>query len=100
MDTAGERILDPNELAQVWQEFLQGKFAETGLEKDRKQYEDLGPQGEDPLTEQAFVRSLQRLKTGKACGPDGIPGGIFKNCEVAARELYEISTSKNMYHQN
>ena len=44
----------------------------------------------DPLTEQAFVRALQKLKKGKACGPDGIPGEVFTNCESAARELYRI----------
>ena len=91
VDAEGKRILDPEELSKVWKEFLQGKFSETDLEKGRKQYDDLGPkQGDEPLTEQAFVRALIKIKTGKACGPDGIPSEVFKNCEAAARELYEV----------
>ena len=58
-------------------------------------YADLGPQlTADPLTEQAFVRALQKLKKGKACGPDGIPGEVYYNCEAAARELYKLPKSK------
>ena len=41
----------------------------------------------DPLTEEAFVRALKKLKKGKACGPDNIPGEVYYNCEAAAREL-------------
>lgn len=44
----------------------------------------------DPLTEEAFVRALIKLKKGKACGPDNIPGEVYCNCESAARELYEL----------
>ena len=36
------------------------------------------------------MRALKKLKKGKACGPDGIPGEVFYNCESAARELYEL----------
>ena len=60
-------------------------------EHERDEYADLGPQlVDDPLTEQAFVRALQKLKKVKACGPDGIPGEVFLNCENAARELYNL----------
>ena len=84
-------ILDHNRLAEVWQEFLQGKFQATDAEAERDPYAELGPQLiADPLTEQAFVRALKRLKKGKACGPDGIPSEVYLNCENAARELYEL----------
>ena len=90
-DKQGDLILDQKTLAKTWQQFLAGKFKATTAESERDPYEDLGPQLiDDPLTEQAFVRALQKLKKGKACGPDGIPGEVFTNCESAARELYRI----------
>ena len=42
------------------------------------------------LTEQAFVRALRKLKKGKACGPDEIPGEVYYNCENAAHELFNL----------
>lgn len=91
LDKNGDLILDQAKLARSWRDFLTGKFAATSAEAARDGYEDLGPQlVEDPLTEQAFVRALMKLKKGKACGPDGIPGEVFTNCEAAARELYKI----------
>ena len=91
VDSQGDLILDHQKLAAVWQDFLQGKFKATDAESKRDPYEELGPQlVADPLTEQAFVRALQKLKKGKACGPDGIPGEVFLNCESAARELYNL----------
>ena len=90
-DEQGNLILDQKKLAGTWRDFLAGKFKATKREKDRDPLEELGPQLiEDPLTEQAFVRALQKLKKGKACGPDGIPGEVYSNCEPAARELYRI----------
>ena len=44
----------------------------------------------DLLTKQAFVRALQKLKKGKVCGPDDIPGEEFTNSEAVARELFRI----------
>ena len=87
----GKLILDQEELAEVWRSFLEKKFSATAAEAERAAYEPLGQQSEeDPLTEQAFVRALIKLKANKACGPDGIPGVVFQNCESAARALYEI----------
>ena len=86
----GEPILDQEALAEAWRLFLEGKFASTPTETERDTYEPLGPKSDEPLTEQAFVRALIKLKSGKACGPDGIPAVVFKKCEAAARELYEV----------
>ena len=88
-----ELILDQKKMAQVWQQFLEKKFAATEAEENRDPYTDLGPQLEnDPLTEHAFVSALEKVKRGKACGPDGIPGEVFCNSEAAARELYDLLT--------
>ena len=71
---------------------MSGKFAATKAEKARDGYEELGPQlVSDPITtEKAFIRAVKKLKKGKACGPDGIPGEVFANCESAARELFRV----------
>ena len=91
MDKDGELILDQSKLASVWRQFLEGKFKPTEMEFTRDDYEELGPQlVADPLTEEAFVRALKKLKKGKACGPDGIPGEVYYNCEAAARELFDL----------
>ena len=87
----GGLILDQQELAKVWQTFLTDKFKATNAELERDAYAELGPQLiADPLTEQAFVRALKKLKKGKACGPDGIPGEVYYNSQTAALELYQL----------
>ena len=98
VDKQGNLILDHQKLAGVWQDFLQGKFKATKAEAERDPYEELGPQQlvADPLTEEAFVRALKKLKKGKACGPDNIPGEVFYNCEAAARELYDLAPKANL----
>ena len=91
VDKQGDLILDQDKLAKVWRQFLEGKFKATEAEFARDEYEELGPQlVADPLTEEAFVRALKKLKKGKACGPDGIPAEVYYNCESAARELFEL----------
>lgn len=44
---------------------------------------------DDPLTKNVFLEEA-RLKKGKACGPDGIPGEVFKNCDAASTALYTL----------
>ena len=91
VDKHGNLILDHQKLTGVWQDFLQGKFAATAAEHRRDPYAELGPQlVKDPLTEEAFVRALKKLKKNKTCGPDNIPGEVYYNCESAARELYNL----------
>ena len=86
----GAPILDHESLADMWSEFLQGKFDKTKAENDRA-YVDLGEQVEDdPLTKQAFLKAVTRLKSGKACGPDGIPGEVFKHCDAASTALFQL----------
>ena len=93
IDKNDDLILDQSKLTQVWKrkQFLSGKFTSSDAEAERDPYEDLGPHlVTDPLTEEAFVCALQKIKKDKACGPDGIPGEVFVNCEAPARELYRI----------
>ena len=63
----------------MWKNFLESKFDKTKAE-DARIHEDIGAQAEpDPLTKKAFLEAVARLKSGKACGPDGIPGEVFKH---------------------
>ena len=34
-----------------------------------------------PFTKQEFEKAKSSLKTGKACGPDGIPPEVFRLCD-------------------
>ena len=87
----GELILGHEELAEMWRDFLEGKFKETDAEKNDRHYDDIGAQiDEDPLTKDAFLKAVARLKNGKACGPDGIPGEVFKNCDAASTALFQL----------
>lgn len=66
----GDLILDQNRLAQVWQQFLQGKFEVTEEKVERDPYEDLRPQLiADPITEEAFVRALKKDQEGQGLRP-------------------------------
>ena len=86
----GEMILDQNALAQLWQKFLTRKFEPTDEDQGRI-FTDLGPQlEEDPLTREVFLNALSKLKTGKACGPNGLPAEVFKNCDAASSALFDI----------
>ena len=91
VDKQGDLILDHQKLTEVWKDFLQDKFKDTDAEANRDPHTDLGPQlVADPLTEQAFVRALKKLKKDKACGTDGIPAEVYYNCESAAKELHDL----------
>ena len=77
VDKNGELILDHEKLAEVWREFLEEKFKTTDTEAERDPYAELGPQLiADPLTEQAFVCALKKLKKDKTCGSDEIPAEV------------------------
>ena len=67
---------------------MTGKFKATDAEEDRVY---IGEEiTDDPLTKSAFLDALARLKNGKACGPDDIPGEVFKNCGAASNALFQL----------
>ena len=54
-------------------------------------HEAIGDQiKDDLLTKAAFLRAIKKLKTDKACGPDCIPGEVFKHCDTVSTELFQI----------
>lgn len=73
-------------MVKVCREFLEGKFKTTDAETKRDEFTDLGPQIiADPLTEEAFVRTLWKLKKDKTCGPDAIQSEVWLNCGATVR---------------
>ena len=89
--TEWDSIDGPDELGEVWREYLEGKFSATELEKAREEYEDLGAntlREEDQLTIKEYLDAVQRMKTDKAVGPDGVAAEVFKHSQLAREELY------------
>ena len=86
----GETISGPEELGQLWQAFLEGKFSATELEEARK-FADIGPNQldeADDLTIAEFMDAVKSMKNGKATGPDNIPAEVFKGSALAKHELF------------
>ena len=72
-----DSIEGPNELGELWQQYLAGKFSATKLERARAEFEDLGENKlseEDQLTIQEYVDAVHHMKNDKAVGPDGVRG--------------------------
>ena len=87
----GDMIQSPEELGELWRQFLAGKFAATELEAAREQWKPLDPQGgddKDALTYAEFQKAVKHMKNGKATGPDGIPAEVWKGSSIANRELF------------
>ena len=75
----------------LWKKFLVGKFSTTELEAVRAEYEDLGQHEmteEDQLTIKEYLDAVDRMKNGKAVGPDRVPAEVYKHSELARSELY------------
>ena len=89
---SGERINGPQELDDVWWEFLAEKFAPTDKERLRDEFDKL-PENEDveqELTKKEFEDVVQRMRKAKATGPDNIPAEVWQNSKVAQEALFEF----------
>ena len=89
---AGKRIDSPQELADIWKEFLGTKFSATTREHLRAEFEDL-PEKSDPdemLTRQEYDDAVDSMKMQmqKAPGMDKIPAEVWKNSKVARDSLF------------
>ena len=86
------RIGGPEELADVWHDFLDKKFSATERERLRAEFEALS-ECEDPnamLTRKEFDDAVNGMKTGKAVGEDRIPAEVWQNSTVARNKLFEF----------
>ena len=65
---SSERTSGPQELAEIWREFLEKKFSTTEVEKLRDEFER-SPEAQDPeaeLKRTEFEEAVKHLKNGKA----------------------------------
>ena len=91
IDSNGNRIDGPEELAAVWKKFLNKKFSPTELENLRNEFEALpANEGAEELERKEFEEAVKHMKNGKATGSDGIPAEVFKNSAVAKDMLFEF----------
>ena len=88
----GSRINSPEELARVWQAFLDKKFSQTDLEQARAEFESLPEDNENgsDLTRHEFNEAVKQMKAGKATGKDKIPAEVWQSSAVAQDELFKF----------
>ena len=89
---APARIESAHELADAWQQFLEAKFAQTELEKLRRDFEAL-PESDDPeseMTREEFDEAVSLMKNSKTPGIDGIAAEVWKNSPTARDALFEF----------
>ena len=85
----GDMIQPSEELGELWQQFLEGKFAATELEAGRREYQTLPTeQAADMLTYEEFDLAVRRMKLHKATGPDGAPAEVWQNSALSKQELF------------
>ena len=86
----GEMIQSAEELGELWQNFLAGKFAATELEAAREEWKPLeqGKDDSDTLTYKEFQKAVKHMKKNKSTGPDGIPAEVWKGSSLANKELF------------
>lgn len=61
--------------------FFEGELRPANINNVEVGFEDAGvniPLLDDPITPQELEKQVTHLKPDKACGPDGIPPGVFK----------------------
>ena len=91
LNSKGERIENPQELASVWKKFLGKKFSPTDLEKIRNEFAALPEnEGNEEMERKEFEEAVWHMKKGKATGSDGIPAEVFQNSSVAKDVLFEF----------
>ena len=77
LNSKGNRIDGPEELATVWKKFLHKKFSPTELENLRAEFDAL-PENDElgELDRKEFEEAVRHMKNGKATGSDGIPAEV------------------------
>ena len=87
----GAPLDDAVAIAEAWESFLKNKFAATDKERQRPDMANLPPTiGTDKLTDKEVLKGLQRMKYGKARGPDEIPVIVYKQSTICKDLLVKL----------
>ena len=87
---AGNTIDSAEDLAQVWHEFLSGKFDAPELEEAQQTFDDLDTPSttDNDFSLDDFHAAICCLKAGKAAGPDGITAEVWSHSTIAQVEVF------------
>ena len=88
-DEDGNMLSDATAVAARWFSFLTKKFSATDAEQhDRPPMPPLpAAVVGNTLSEKEVLRAISKLCSGKACGPDDIPGEVYKYVPVCKQTL-------------
>ena len=88
-DEDGNMLKDAAAVAARWFSFLSEKFSATEAEQGRDPMPAL-PQAYDTLSDEEVMRAIDKLASGKACGPDKIPAEVYKNVPICREILAKL----------
>ena len=88
-DADGNLLRSPEDTASTWKKFLEKKFQATAEEDVRPPMEIL-PKIDDQISREEYDNAVNKLKIGKAAGPDGIPAEAYKFCPAVKDELFKL----------
>ena len=89
-DEDGNALNDAEAVAARWYGFLSNKFSATQAEEERPPMPPLPQAHEDVLSEEEALRAISKLSSGKACGPDAIPGEVYKSVPICKQVLVKL----------
>ena len=90
-DGNGNMLADAQAVAARWYTFLKKKFSATAAEQGRPPMEPLPQASADSaLTEKEALAAIDKLKPGKACGLDGIPGEVYRHVPICKTILVKL----------
>ena len=91
-DEQGNMLQDANAVTTRWYSFLSAKFSATTDERDVRPPMPRLPKATigNTLSDAEALRAIAKLSSGKACGPDGIPGEAYKNVPACKRTLSKL----------
>ena len=91
-DASGNMLKDAKDVAARWFQFLKNKFSATYDEANARPPMPSLPQAVtgNTLTEEEALQAIAKLGSGKACGPDGIPGEVFKSVPACKSALVHL----------
>ena len=90
-DAAGNMLQSAEDVAATWYTFLKAKFAATPAEQKRPKMEVLPcTKGRHKLSDEHFMKGLNKMRTDKATGPDQIPVKLYMRSETCQRLLRQL----------